>query len=146
MVTAWRLGALITMFLVVGLAEAAVSAQVDRTELYNDESLVLTVTVSPAAELNSTDLAALASLFSIEQRVQQQSSQNINGRARSRVDYQFRLSSKARGVVAIPSIRAGDEQSEPIFVTVLDARQRGDSLAEDAVQFTGRLSNNRPYV
>jgi hypothetical protein len=134
------------MFLVVGLAEAAVSAQVDRTELYNDESLVLTVTVSPAAELNSTDLAALASLFSIEQRVQQQSSQNINGRARSRVDYQFRLSSKARGVVAIPSIRAGDEQSEPIFVTVLDARQRGDSLAEDAVQFTGRLSNNRPYV
>jgi hypothetical protein len=146
MVIARRLGALITLFLFVGMAQAAISAQVDRTELYNDESLVLTVTVSPVAELNSTDLAALASLFSIDQRAQQQSSQNINGRALSRVDYQFRLSSKASGVIGIPSIRAGNEQSEPIFITVLDARQRGDSLAEDAVQFSGRLSNNRPYV
>ncbi|MFT5008575.1 MAG: hypothetical protein ACI868_001270, partial [Granulosicoccus sp.] len=80
MVIARRLGALITLFLFVGMAQAAISAQVDRTELYNDESLVLTVTVSPVAELNSTDLAALASLFSIDQRAQQQSSQNINGR------------------------------------------------------------------
>ncbi|WP_320826251.1 BatD family protein [Reinekea sp.] len=146
MVTVWRLSALITLLCFAGLAQAAITAQVDRTELYNDESLVLTVSVSPAGELNQADLAALASLFSIDQRAQQQSRKIVNGSASSSVDYQFRLSAKASGVIGIPSFRVGSEQSEPLFITVLDARQRPDNLPDDAILFNGRLSNSRPYV
>ena len=146
MVTVWRLGALIPLLWFAGLAQAAVTAQVDRNELYNDESLVLTVSVSPAGQLNQADLAALESLFSIEQRAQQQSRKTVNGRASSSVDYQFRLSAKASGVFGIPSFRVGSEQSEPLFISVLDARQRPDNLPDDAILFSGRLSNNQPYV
>ena len=146
MVTAWRLGALIPLLWFAGLAQAAVTAQVDRTELYNDESLVLTVSVSPAGELNQADIAALASLFSIDQRAQQQSRKIVNGSASSSVDYQFRLSAKASGGIGIPSFRVGSEQSEPLFITVLDARQRPNNLPDDAILFSGRLSNSRPYV
>jgi hypothetical protein len=125
---------------------AAVSAQVNRTELYNDESLLLTVTVTPNGDLSKSDISALESLFVIENRYQQSSSQTINGRRTSRVDYQFQIRPKKTGALGIPNFHVGNEQSQPILIRVLDASQRKDFLEEDAAVFSATLSSTSPYI
>jgi len=128
------------------MSQAQVVAKVSQTEIYDDESLLLTVQVSPVDELNPRDIAALQSLFNIEQQGRQESRQTINGRTTSQVDYQFRISPKQTGTLGIPNFRVNGEQSQPVFITVLDSGQRKDSLPNDAVIFTANLSTNEPYI
>ncbi len=125
---------------------AQVTATVNRTELYDDESLLLTVSVSPIGELNQRDLDALASLFTIEQSFRQESRQSINGKTTTKVDFQFRLTPKQSGTLGIPNFRVNGEQSQPMFITVLESTKRVDDLAEDAVIFTATLSSQEPYI
>lgn len=135
---------LATLSLSTGFAD--VRSFVNRNELYDDESLILTIIVSPQGQLRDEDLAALDSLFVIEQRSQQQITQIINGQRTSQVEYRFRLTPRQIGAIGIPNFRVGNEQSQPIFVTVLDSQDREDSLAEDDVLLTVTPSTNQPYI
>jgi len=146
MVNRIRLLTLTLFLLTMGLAHASVTSKVNRTEVYSDESLLLTVTVSPIGELNQADINALRSLFVVEQSYKQQSTQNINGRKTSKIEYQFQIRPKQTGVLGIPNFRVGSDQSKPVFVTVLNASQRKDSLPEDAVLLTATLNKTDPYV
>jgi hypothetical protein len=128
------------------LLKAEVTAAVSQTELYDDETLTLTVRVSPIAELREQDIRALESLFVIEQSFQQTSRQIINGRSSSFVDHQFRLRPKQTGALGIPNFKVGNEQSQPIFVTVLDSTQRNDALNDDDVILTVTVSDETPYI
>lgn len=127
-------------------AMAAVTASVDRTELYDDESLLLTVRIEPAAELNQQDIEALESLFEIRREARSDSRRSVNGRATSAREYQFLLSPRQVGALGIPNFRVAGAQSQPIIIKVLDASQRRDGLAEDAILFTASLSETSPYV
>lgn len=130
----------------LSMSFADVRSFVNRTELYDDESLILTVIVSPQGQLSDQDIAALDSLFVIEQRSQQQMTQIINGQRTSQVEYRFRLTPRQSGAIGIPNFRVGNEQSQPIFVTVLDSQNREDSLADDDVLLTVTSSTNQPYI
>ena len=137
----------LTVFLLLtATAQAQVTAKVSQTEIYDDESLLLTVQVSPINELNPRDIEALESLFTIEQQGRQESRQTINGRTSSQVDFQFRISPKQTGTLGIPNFTVNKEQSQPIFISVLDSGKRQDSLPEDAVIFNATLSSAEPYI
>ena len=138
------------LFIILLLASvstwASVTARVDRTELYNDETLVLNVTVSPISKLDDADITALKTLFDIIRTDRSESHQIINGRTSSQIDYQFRLQPKRIGNLAIPNFHSGNEQSQPIFISVLDASKRKDGLADDAVTLSATLDNASPYI
>jgi hypothetical protein len=125
---------------------ALVTAQVNRTELYDDEPVLLTVTISPKGQINQADLNALESLFSIEQKFQSERSQIINGNRTSSIEYQFRLKPKKTGTLGIPNFRVNGEQSQPVFVTVLDSSLRKDNLEEDAVIFKANIDQENIYI
>ncbi len=125
---------------------AAITSSVDRTEIYSDESFVLTISISPSDQLDNDNIVLLTQLFNIEQRAQQTSTQNINGKTTSKTDYQFRLSPKQTGVLGIPAFTVGKEHSSPLLISVLDASKRTDTLPDDAVLLTATVDNQRPYV
>lgn len=138
--------ALLFLAIIAFPVSAEVIAQVDRTEIYDDEPLNLTIRVSPVADLPQADLNALNSLFDIEQQFRQERRQIINGNRVSFVDYQFRLQPKETGTVTIPSFRIGNSQSQPILIRVLDSTQRQDGLADDAVLLTATVDQRDPFV
>lgn len=134
------------LFMVSLPAMADVIAQVDRTRVFDDERLNLTVRVAPISPLEDADLDALRSLFDIEQQYRQERRQIINGQSVSFVDYRFRLKPRQSGSVTIPSFRVAGEQSQPIVIRVQDAAQRQDSLAEEDIILTTQLDRTEPYV
>lgn len=136
---------LVCLMLIQTVAIASVTANVNRTELYDDESLLLTVRISPSGDLLQQDLAALESLFFIEQNFRSDSTQSINGRSTSTREYQFRLRPKKIGALGIPNFRSGSEQSQPILINVLDSRERKDDLSQDAVVLTASLEDEVIY-
>lgn len=137
---------LLSLFTLSSFLHAEVTAIVSNTELYDDESLTLTIRVSPIADLREQDIQALESLFTIEQTFRQTSRQIINGKSSSFVDHQFSLRPKQTGALGIPNFRVGNEQSQPIFITVLDSTQRNDALEEDDVILTVSVSDEMPYI
>ncbi|MEJ2043448.1 MAG: BatD family protein [Reinekea sp.] len=137
------------LFLVIllsNLAWADVVAHADRTELYDDETFQLSVTVSPIAELEQSDIDALQTLFEITRNYRQENHQSINGRSSSSITYLFGLQPKQVGNLAIPSFHAGNDESQPIFISVKDSSQRKDGLADDAVVLSATLDSTNPYV
>lgn len=136
---------ILTMCLGV-MTQAAITASVDQTQVYLDDSLLLTVSVSPIQTLNDNDLEALQRWFVIEQQFSQQSTQIINGNRSSKVDYRFRLRPKKMGTLGIPNFRAGNEQSQPIFIRVLDPKDRQDALPEDSIILSASVSQTEAYL
>lgn len=125
---------------------AAVSINVDRTEMYSDEQLQLTIRVSPKGQINQQDLTSLQSLFHIVQQRQFTSSQTVNGRSTTETSYQLLLQPKQIGILTIPAFRSGNDISEPLPISVLSSRARKDGLSDDAVVLSASLSKSDPYL
>ncbi|TCS40646.1 BatD family protein [Reinekea marinisedimentorum] len=125
---------------------ADVTARIDRFEMYSDETLQLNIRVTPNGEINQSDLASLQALFNIVQRGQYSNTTITNGKRTAETTYQFALQPKQTGILTIPAFRSGNDTSEPLQVTVYEAKQRPDTLPEDAVILSARLSKNDPYI
>ena len=145
MVRRWLL--ILAMLALAPLGRADVTASVDRTTLYSDENLLLTIRADyPEAE-EPLDLTALSTLFEIEQQTQSTQSRYSTGGGRERWrEWRLWLRPKQTGTLAIPNFKLGDERTEPIFVQVRDAANRQDGLPEDAVILEAELSDESPYV
>jgi len=145
MVRRWLL--ILAMLALAPLGRADVTASVDRTTLYSDENLLLTIRADyPEAE-EPLDLTALSTLFEIEQQTQSTQSRYSTSAGRERWrEWRLWLRPKQTGTLAIPNFKLGDERTEPIFVQVRDAANRQDGLPEDAVILEAELSDEAPYV
>jgi hypothetical protein len=125
---------------------ADIVARVDRFEMYSDETLQLNIKVTPKGEINQSDLDSLQALFNIVQRGQYSNSLIINSKRTTETTYQFALQPKETGIVTIPSFRSGNEASDPLQINVLPAQQRPDSLPDDAVILSAKVTKNDPYI
>jgi hypothetical protein len=117
---------LATLFLLTaGSAPAAAElrASVDRDVVHEGETLRLTLSGSADAEVARTDLAPLAGDFEVLGTQQSQSVTIVDGRVDAQRSLDLVLRPRRSGEVTIPALRAGNEASEPIVLTVLD----GDS-------------------
>lgn len=126
---------------------ASVTASVDRTRIFNDETLVLTIRADFPAANEPLDLTALSALFEIEQQSQSTQSRYSTGGGSERWrEWQLLLRPKETGTVAIPNFKLGGDQTEPIFIQVRDASERQDGLPDDAIILEAELSDTDPYV
>lgn len=113
-------GAMLLLLLPVP-AIAAVTASVDRSNIELNESFTLKVTVDTAID-TEPDASALEKDFQIVTRSQLSNTTIINGQISRSRTWTYVLMAKREGRLVIPPVEVGNEQSEPLTITVAPQR------------------------
>ena len=100
-------------------AHADFTASVDRTTIASHESLELTLRTDESTKV-SPDLGTLAESFDLLGIRQQQSTRIVNGRSSYARDWIVTIMPRKQGKLTIPAISLGDQQTQPINITVRD--------------------------
>lgn len=135
------------LMLAAGPVWAGLEVEVDRSRLYQDERLELTVRADPDTARYPLDLTALDTLFVIEQQSQgQRLRRSDNGDIQPWREWHLWLRPRHVGTLAIPVFRMGNQRSERLLVEVLDPSQRSDELPADAVRLDVQLAEREVYI
>lgn len=124
---AWRQGsrALLVLMLFASAwpssASAAVTASIDRSNIELNESFTLKVTVDTAID-TEPDAAALERDFEVDSRSQLSNTTIINGQISRSRTWSYVLRAKREGELVIPPIEVGNEQSQPLRISVAPQR------------------------
>lgn len=138
---------LLVLSLCLGRVGAAVEAEVDRSRLYQDERLELTIRADPDSARYPLDLTPLSTLFNIDQQSQgQRLRRSSSGAMQAWREWHLWLRPRHIGTLAVPAFRLGNQRSEPILIEVLDPAQRGDDLPADAVSLEVQLADRELYI
>lgn len=138
---------LVALLLVSVAAPAAVTAEVDRTRLYQDEILTLTIRADFPAANEPLDLTALTTLFEVvgQSQTTQSRYSTAQGQERWR-EWRLQIQPREIGTLAIPNFSLGGEQSSPIMITVMDPADRQEGLPEEAVILSVSIEDEELYI
>ncbi len=114
---------LLTILILAPLARAGLEAKVDRNQLALDETLNLTLTKEGGSAFSSADLAPLEKDFRILGRSQSSSTQISNGSMTSSFSLNLTLAPKRTGILQIPPLTVGGDNSRPLTVKVVTMAQ-----------------------
>jgi hypothetical protein len=98
-------------------AQAAVIASLDRSNVELNESFTLKITVDTAID-TEPDASALEEDFYVGTRSQLSNTTIVNGQISRSRTWTYVLMAKREGNLVIPPVRIGNEQSEPVPVSV----------------------------
>lgn len=107
---------LVSLSLMLQLANAIASANIDNENLELGQSLTLSITLHDASE--TPDLTPLATDFQIVARGTNSQISVINGRQSSHYTYNVTLLPKKSGKQFIPAIKVGNDSTAPIAINV----------------------------
>ncbi len=116
----------------VGAALADVSARFDRDEVHEGETVQLVIE-SDRMVGEGPDLGVLATDFEVRGTAASSQIQIINGRQSATRSWQIVLAPKRSGVIEVPPIPVGDEQTAPLRLEVSDAPQGAIGAVGDDV-------------
>jgi len=102
-------------------AIAAVVASVDRADVELNESFTLKVTVDTAID-TEPDASALERDFQVLHRSELSNTMIVNGQISRSRTWSFMLMAKEAGELIIPPVSVGNEQSDPLLITVAPQR------------------------
>lgn len=132
------------------LANAGLTATVDRNILTDVELLKLTVRASDRAVNDEIDFSALEQDFEIisEHMNRNQSLSIVNGQTKRVVyeDYVFTLQPKRLGTLFIPVFKAGNKRTEPITIRVQQQTPGQRDRMRQFVFFDTSVDTNETYV
>lgn len=109
--------ALLSALMTFGSAQAAVIASVDRSDIELNESFTLKITVDTAID-TEPDASALAAEFFVGTRSQLSNTTIVNGQISRSRTWTYVLMAKREGILEIPPIIIGAEQSNPVPINV----------------------------
>lgn len=124
-------------------AMADVVASVDRDRVEQNESFWLELTVDSAADI-SPELAVLDGDFVIGQTSRLSNTRILNGQMTRNMTWRISLMPKRAGTLAIPPITVGNEQSNPLTVTVTEPRYKPPGEAD--VFITAEIDDDETFV
>ena len=124
-------------------AHAAFTASVDRTTIASHESLELTLRTDESTKV-SPDLGTLAENFDLLGIRQQQSTRIVNGRSSYARDWIVTIMPRKQGKLTIPAISLGNQQTQPITITVRD--DNVETTATGPLLMTAEVSSKSIYV
>lgn len=152
------LGLLFSLFIAFSAFAQAFTAQVNRTEVPQGETFVLTLELSGAQTREVPDLSVLDNDFIIYSVANAYQSKYINGVSSQSRQWQIAMMPKNAGTVTIPSIRLENMETQPIGISVVPAvapvngSQSGNGAysAPTANQprfaINAEVDNSKPYV
>ncbi len=109
--------ALLFAVMTFGSAQAAVIASVDRSDIELNESFTLKITVDTAID-TEPDASALDAEFFVGTRSQLSNTTIVNGQISRSRTWTYVLMAKREGILEIPPIIIGAEQSNPVPINV----------------------------
>ena len=121
-------GAWALALMMIGSAEAAVIATVDRSDIELNESFTLKITVDTAIDIEP-DASALDAEFFVGARSQLSNTTIVNRQISRSRTWTYVLMAKREGTLQIPPIIIGAEQSKPVPINV---RAPSNSLPGEA--------------
>ncbi|WP_150304063.1 BatD family protein [Pseudomonas saliphila] len=139
---------LLALLMMPMLAQASLLASVDRTRLVEGDTLELTLETPQASRSTRPDFSPLEEHFRIQATRQLNLVSQADGSAQRTTRWVITLLPKRTGYVAIPPIRIGDLQSEPIGLQILTKAQAAqDTVAQLAPIFIdSEVDVENPYV
>lgn len=108
---------LVSALLASPIAQAGVTAKVDRNTIDLNESFLLEVVVDSDINIEP-DISALEEIFEIGQRSQLSNTMYVNGEITRSRTWTYQLMAKNTGQFEIPPVLVGTERSRPIPITV----------------------------
>ncbi|KAA6184031.1 protein BatD [Thiohalocapsa marina] len=114
------------ILLLVGLwlplsALAELRASFDRPQVYEGDTVTLTIEAEGFLRSDQPDLGVLADAFDVLGSSQGRRLEIINGRQSATVSWQILLSPRHQGEIQVPPIPVGDEQTPPLRLQVSEA-------------------------
>ena len=134
----------ILCFQVQASEAVSISATVDRASISIDETVTLSIRVSPQAS-SAPSFSELETQFDILNRSQNSQYRNINGQIEAFTEWQLTLAPKATGKLVIPSIQYQQEYSDAIILQVSDIDDFQAGLTPD-IFLEIQAENTEPYV
>jgi hypothetical protein len=122
---------LLVMLLSLGTAaEAAVTASVDRNRITESDSLELILRASAGERLNQVDLAPLEGDFDVVSSSSSSRLSIINGKSERTTELKIVLLPRRSGLLLIPALTVGGQQTRSIAVEVSEAPAGLDSSSD----------------
>ena len=112
-----RLAIAFFCLLAASVANAAVTATVDRSRVELNESFTLTLIIDGNQD-TVPDLSVLETDFEVQQTSQLSNTTIVNGQIRRSRSYSISLMAKQAGTLTIPPIRVGSEFSNPVTIEI----------------------------
>ncbi|WP_417513892.1 BatD family protein [Marinobacter sp.] len=134
----------LTLMMVLGLTAHAgeLTAETDRTRLYEGEVLTLTVKGTTKIDINlsnlfdfdisslpSPDIEKVSPDFEILARNQQYSIRTVNGDMVGEITWTYQLAPRSTGEITIPALTFKDSVSRPVTIEVVDGNPPGQPSA-----------------
>ncbi|MDN3639538.1 BatD family protein [Simiduia curdlanivorans] len=123
---------------------ASISTSVDRARISMDETVVLSIRVSPQAN-TTPNFSELETQFDILNRSQNSQYRNINGQVTAFTEWQLTLAPKSTGKLVIPSIQYEQEFSDAIILEVAETDDTQSGLTPD-IFLDIQAEKSEPYV
>jgi hypothetical protein len=126
------------------LAQAALTARVDRTDIHLGDSFELTLSADGTTDPATVDLAPLTRDFEILQQSTRSSTRIVNGRTSRENALVLELTPRESGALIIPALSAGGEETRPIRLRVTEAAAQPG--ADQDVIFSASIDRESLYV
>lgn len=127
-------------------AYGAVSAQLSAQDIDELESVRLTIRASETRQTETLDLSHLERDFHVMGTNTSSQYRFRNGREQSWVDYQITLQPKRTGVLQIPSIKVGRDDTPELTLRVRALSSETRDKIKELVFFETELSSSEVYV
>lgn len=124
-------------------AHAAVVASVDRAEVELNESFTLDVTVDTSIDIEP-DVSRVEQDFYISTRTQLSNTTIVNGQISRSRTWKYVLMAKREGNLVIPPVVIGNEQSNPVPITVRPASSAAPGEAD--IFITAEIDSTESFV
>ena len=131
------------MTTLASLAQAKFTASVEQTTIASHDVLELTLRTDQSSN-DAPDLAPLNWSFEVLGTRQESRTSIINGKQEYVRDWVISLLPKKEGVLVIPPIQLGNQQSAPITITVSDKKTA--DTPSNPLQMKASVSSNSVYV
>ena len=136
----------ILLFAICATSWADLTAKVDRTTLYTDETLQFVMRYNGQAITSEPDFSPLKKDFDILSNNRQQQYSWVNGKAQSYTDWNMVLMPKRTGVILIPSISFKKDVSNALEITVRTANKITAGAGKQPVYTETLIDKDAVYI
>jgi len=153
------IGFLISFISFSSLASTRLEASVDRSQLYESDTLSLRITGNIDMEfslgglmnfgrnqIDNPELKGLENDFEILDTQQNYSMQSVNGETKAQVTWTYALAPKHTGTLTIPKAKYKDAESNEIAITVLKGKAPKDVNNPPTVFMEAEVDKSSVYV
>lgn len=127
-------------------AQAKLTAQIDRTQISENDSLNYSLTLDETSLGSEPDFSALNKDFSILSKSQSSSLKIINGHSSAYTSWRLTLSPLRLGTITIPAIAFQGQMSKPLSLQVSSSNQTTNHNNNDPVYLTLSAGKINAYV